>query len=109
MKGGIMAKNGNRTAVKISLGILVAGFAITISAIVWDAAHKSSNIEANRKDIDIIIPKVEINREACQEYKYKIDALNTKMAEMSNEQKVIRTEQQASFKEILKRLPENDP
>ena len=104
-----MTKNGNRTAVKISLGILIAGFTLSICAIVWDAAHKSSNIEANRKDIDIIIPKVEIVKEACQEYKYKIDTLNTKMAEMSNEQKAIRTEQQASFKEILKRLPENEP
>jgi len=101
-----MTKNGNKTAMKITLIILVAGFTITISAIIWDASHKSSDIETNRKDIDVIIPKVETNKEACQEFRYKIDMLNKKMGELTVEQKALRIEQQVGFTEILDRLPE---
>jgi len=101
-----MAKNGNGTTRKILFAILVTGFAITIAAIVWDASHKSSNIEANRKEIDVIHPKVETNKEACQEFRYKIDTLITEMAEMNTEQKALRKDQQTGFKEILDRLPE---
>ena len=100
-----MTKNGNGTIRKAVFGILVAGFVITVSAIVWDASHKSSDIEANRKDIDIIIPRVENNREACQEFRYKIDTLNEKMTMLNLEQKAMRTEQEVNFEEILSRLP----
>ena len=101
-----MAKNGNGTTWKISLMILIAGFGITIAAIVWDASHKSSDIDANRKDIDIVIPKVENNKEACQEFRYKIDTLTSKVNEINEEQKNIRREQQNGFNAILDRLPD---
>ena len=101
-----MAKNGNGTTRKILFAILVTGFVISIAAIVWDASHKSTNIEMNRKDIDIIIPKVEMIKESSQEYRYKIDTLETKMVELNTEQKALRSEQQTGFKEILDRLPE---
>jgi len=105
-----MAKNGNGAIRKAAFGILIAGFIITVSAIVWDASHKSSEIEANRKDIqrfdDIVIPKVENNREACLEFRYKIDTLNEKMTVLNTEQKAMRVEQEVSFEEILSRLPE---
>ena len=101
-----MAKDGNGTTGKILFIILITGFAISIAAIVWDASHKSSSIEGNRKDIDILIPKVETIKESSQEYRYKIDTLATKMVELSTEQKALRTEQQTGFKEILDRLPE---
>jgi len=101
-----MAKNGNGTIRKVVFGILIAGFVITVSAIVWDASHKSSDIEANRKDIDIVIPRVENNREACLEFRYKIDTLNEKMTVLNTEQKAMRAEQEVSFEEILSRLPE---
>jgi len=101
-----MNKNGNGTTGKILLLITITLFAISIAAIVWDASHKSSSIEANRKDIDIIVPKVETNKEACQEFRYKIDTLATKMTELGKEQKDLKTELQSGFKEVLDRLPE---
>ena len=101
-----MAKNGNGTMRKMAFGILIAGFIISIGAIVWDASHKSSNIEANRKDLDIVIPRVDANREACLEFRYKIDTLNEKMTVLNTEQKAMRAEQEVSFEEILSRLPE---
>ena len=101
-----MTKNGNGTTGKILLAITITVFAVSIAAIVWDASHKSSSIDNNRKDIDIIVPKVETNKEACQEFRYKIDTLATKMTELSTEQKALRTDQNAAFGEILSRLPD---
>jgi hypothetical protein len=101
-----MAKNSNGTTRKILFAILVAGFAISIAAVVWDASHKSSSIEINRKDIDVLIPKVEMIKESSQEYRYKIDTLETKMNELNLEQKALRRDQQTGFDKILDRLPE---
>ena len=97
-----MTKNGNRIIMKITLGILIAGFAITVAAIVWDASHKSASIEINRKHIDVIIPKVEADKEACQEFKYKNDRLDEKMIEQSSIQKQILSVQQQILTEVKK-------
>ena len=101
--------NGNGTVWKwVSAALLSLLMASVVW--IWNAGGKTmsviKDVQSNKESIVTVTPVVYGNRESIIGISKDVDRLNEKMVEFSTEQKVIRTEQQKSFRAILERLPE---
>ena len=101
------ARNGNGIARKITFGILVAGFIISISAVVWDASYKSSIIAANREKIEEIKPTVEASKDDIIGMKKDLEFLSQIVADNSvaiQQSVILQSDTNKKFEEILTEL-----
>lgn len=95
---------------KLKLIIFIVTIAVLFAGVVGTWYVYGEDIEHNKESITKIDEKgsetARDNKSKIGLIEYRLDSIDTKQQELTNEQKAMRKENEEAFREILKRLPE---